>query len=81
MNIAVIIGEHLPRGRSLPVEDEERQQLAGLVLRSLHQRAVVVEAEAVAEPEDVHLLLPGGGGEGFLRHDVCFVHGRSNDDH
>ena len=71
----------MPRGRRLPVEDEERQQLAGLVLRGLHEGAVIVEAETVPEPEDVNLLLPGGGGEGFLRHDVCFVHGRSNSDH
>ena len=43
--------------RRLAIEDEDGEQLGVGVLGGLGQTLVVVEAQAVPEPEDTHLVL------------------------
>ena len=62
------------RGGRLAIEDEDGQQLAGFVLRGLHQRLVVMEPQPIPEPENIDLLLARA------RHGVgVFVWGRDGD--
>ena len=45
------------RGGRLAVEDEDGKQLAGSVLRGLHQRLVVMESQSIPEPKHIDRLL------------------------
>ena len=62
------------RGGGLAIEDEDGQQLAGLVLGGLHQRLVIMEPQPIPEPEHIDLLLARA------RHGVGVVLGGRNGD-